>query len=65
VLPTAALLAGEDLKRTDRVEESIDRTRLFNLDIGRTAVVPSAFFDGPITQSVLAQLRRAARGRSQ
>jgi hypothetical protein len=29
---------------------------------GRTAVVPSTFFDGPMTRALLAQLRRAARG---
>ena len=33
----------------------------FTFPNGRTAVVPSTFFDGPMTRALLAQLRRAAR----
>jgi hypothetical protein len=33
----------------------------FTFPNGRTVVVPSTFFDGPMTRALLAQLRRAAR----
>jgi hypothetical protein len=34
----------------------------FTFPNGQSAVLPSSFFDGPMTRALLVQLRRAARG---
>ena len=37
----------------------------FTFPNGQSAVLPSSFFDGPMSRVLVAQLRRAARGKAQ